>query len=129
MFENLTVLAMAKKRMDWLAQRQQVLAQNIANADTPNYQPRDLKPIDFKQALAQTQTVAVTHPRHVAPAPAAAEASAQKMKKPYETAPDGNAVVLEEQMHKIGEARGAYDLAANLFNKQLKMLRTALGRS
>lgn len=128
MFNDLTVLAMARKRMDWLAQRQQVLAQNVANADTPNYQPRDLKPLDFKQALAQTRSVTLTHPQHVAPVAAQTEASAQKVKKPYETAPDGNAVVLEEQMHKIGEARGAYDLAANLISKQFKMFRIALGR-
>lgn len=131
MFDNLSVLALAKQRMDWLAERQRVLAQNVANADTPNYQPKDLKPVDFKQALreAQPAAVAVTHPRHVVPAGMAGNGfAAERIKAPYETAPDGNAVVLEEQMQRIGDTRGAYELAANLLGKQFKMLRAALGR-
>jgi len=35
------------QRMSWLTRRQEVLAQNIANADTPGYVPRDLDPLDF----------------------------------------------------------------------------------
>ncbi|MHA1152522.1 MAG: flagellar basal body protein, partial [Alphaproteobacteria bacterium] len=37
--------------MEWLSQRQKVLADNIANADTPNYQPRDLNPSEFQRIL------------------------------------------------------------------------------
>jgi flagellar basal-body rod protein FlgB len=42
---------MISRRMDWLSQRQTVLSQNVANADTPNYQPRDLKTLDFRAEL------------------------------------------------------------------------------
>lgn len=132
MFDDLSVLAMAKKRMDWLAERQKVLAQNIANANTPDYRPQDLKPVDFQQALreAQPPAVTVTHPRHVVPAGlVGAGFDAERIKTPYETAPDGNAVVLEEQMQKVGDNRGAYELAANLLSKHFKMLRTTLGRN
>jgi len=39
------------QRMDWLGQRQKVLAQNIANADTPDYVPHDLKPQEFRRMV------------------------------------------------------------------------------
>ena len=49
--------------------------------------------------------------------------------KSYETSPNGNAVVLEEQMIKVSELQANYQLAANLYQKNLGMLRTAIGRS
>lgn len=132
MFENLSLFVMAKKRMDWVAQRQEVLAKNVANADTPKYQSQDVKPLDFKETLQQTQQVsaAVTNPMHISTQPIVSDGQFDvvKVKKPYESAPDGNGVVLEEQMMKMNEAKGAYELAANLFQKNVKLLRTALGR-
>lgn len=131
MYDKLSVVALAKDRMDWVAKRQEVLAENISNANTPKYVPNDLKPFDFKTALAGTNPsvqVAVTNPMHVQPVitdPNSVIAS----KKTFESSPDGNAVVLDEQMAKLGEAKSTYDVAAGLFQKQFKMLRTALGKS
>ena len=48
---NLGLFQVVKKRLNWLGQRQEVLAQNIANADTPNYRSSDLKPYNFKELL------------------------------------------------------------------------------
>ena len=45
------LLSMLRTRMTWLHQRQDVLSQNVANADTPGYVARDLKPLDFKDML------------------------------------------------------------------------------
>jgi flagellar basal-body rod protein FlgB len=133
MFEKLNILSMAKRRMDWVAQRQEVLAQNIANADTPNYRPGDVKPFDFKAALQGTQQPAVaatvTSPLHVTSQPVARPYEVVRDRVPYETSPDGNQVVLEEQMLKVNEARSAYDVAASLFQKHVRMIRTAIGRN
>jgi flagellar basal-body rod protein FlgB len=38
-------------RMSWLSQRQAVLSQNIANADTPDYRPKDLRVADFTRLV------------------------------------------------------------------------------
>ena len=38
-------------KMEYLSQRQNIISQNIANADTPGYQPKDLKPVDFGQTV------------------------------------------------------------------------------
>ena len=45
---DIPILAMLRTRMQWQQQRQQVLAQNVANADTPGFQPEDLKPFTLK---------------------------------------------------------------------------------
>ena len=45
---QIPLFEMLTRRMSWLNERQKVLAQNIANADTPHYVPRDLEPLDFE---------------------------------------------------------------------------------
>ncbi|MBI5164675.1 MAG: flagellar basal body rod protein FlgB [Magnetospirillum sp.] len=128
MFEKLTLLAMARKKMDWLAQRQEVVAGNIANANTPKFIPKDLKALDFKSVLAETNPAVrpvATNAAHIVPEMQDPN-TVLSQKKTYESSPDGNAVVLEEQMAKLGEAKSAYDTAANLFQKQVRMLRLAI---
>ncbi|KAF0136087.1 MAG: flagellar basal-body rod protein FlgB [Rhodospirillaceae bacterium] len=74
---NLTLFNMAKRHIDWMAQREQVLATNVANADTPDFQPSDVRPLDFQKLLrAQAPMAAIArngpgrrnasrpHPRH-----------------------------------------------------------------
>ena len=48
---DLTLFAAVKKRLNWLGQRQEILAQNISNADTPDYKAKDLKPYAFRDLL------------------------------------------------------------------------------
>ena len=68
---NLPVFGLIRQRMNWLNQRQEVIAQNVANADTPDYPSRDLKAFDFKNVIRQnrpkTQRVAIniTKPTHI----------------------------------------------------------------
>ena len=130
MFDKLSVVTLAKNRMDWVAKRQEVLAENIANANTPKFVPSDLKSFDFKSVLNDsnpTVQVKVTNPMHVQPVMTDPQ-TVIKDRKDFESSADGNAVILEEQMAKVGEAKSAYDTAASLFQKQFKMLRTALGK-
>lgn len=128
MYDKLNLVNLAKNRMDWVARRQEVLAENIANANTPGYIPSDVKP--FKAALTETllpiQPVA-THAAHMRPEVRDPRVVVET-KKTFESSPDGNAVVLDEQMAKLGDAKGAYDLAASLMQKQFKMIKTALGK-
>jgi len=129
MYENLTVLGMARKAMDWVAHRQQVLSENIANADSPGYLPSDLKPLNFKNVLHDTAQPAVlpvqTDPRHIVPKltdPNVVEVQ----KTDYESSPNGNAVILEEQMNKVGDSKAMYEQVTALFQKNVSLLRTAI---
>ncbi len=129
MYENLTVLGMARKAMDWVAQRQEVLSENIANINSPGYLPSDLKDLDFKNVLHTVAQPAVlptqTDARHIVPKLQDPNV-VQTIKKDYESSPDGNAVVLEEQMEKLGTSKAMYDQVTALFQKNVSLLRTAI---
>jgi flagellar basal-body rod protein FlgB len=129
---NLGLFRLLNKKMDWLGQRQEVLAENVANADTPKYRPNDLANFDFKTALAEPHHLraATTHPAHQA-APQAGEGPGKlaKTKRPYETKPDGNAVIVEEQMLKVSQTVADYNTVTNLYRKNVALLKMALGRS
>lgn len=132
MFDKLSVIALAKSRMDWVAKRQEVLAENVANANTPKFIPSDVKDFNFKAVLQNSGNVSavqvkVTNPMHVQPV-MTDTLNVVKDRRDFESSADGNAVVLDEQLAKLGEAKGAYDTAASLFQKQYKMLKTALGK-
>jgi flagellar basal-body rod protein FlgB len=128
---NLKLFKMAMTRMDWASQRQRVLSQNISNADTPDYRPSDLKQLDFKQVLrGQMDTrvqVARTDPGHLkGTIPEQAKFHDVGQRKTFEASPDGNQVVVEEQMQKVSDTRAAYDTAVTLMQANLKMLSIAV---
>ncbi|CUW37275.1 Flagellar basal-body rod protein FlgB [Magnetospirillum sp. XM-1] len=131
MYDDLGIFKMAKAQMDWIAQRQEVLAGNIANANTPRYLPKDIKPLNFKEVLAGTSQpevgAAATNAKHIVPEMAPSPFKAVTQRRTYESTPDGNAVILEEQMAKMGEANSRYNAAASLFQKYQKMIKTASG--
>jgi flagellar basal-body rod protein FlgB len=130
---KLTLFKMMGARMGYLSERQKVLAENVANADTPYYRPSDLKPMDFQKVLRGDQRIrmSVTSPIHLAGTNNAPVFQAEKAAfgKTYETSPNGNAVVLEEQMMKVADLQANYQLAANLYQKNVAMLRSAIGRA
>ncbi len=125
---DLPLLSQIRGRLNWLDERQRVIAQNVANADTPGYVARDLKaPRDFATALQGSGgavRMTATHGRHIAPAGPASRFDAARSPD-SETTLDGNSVVVEEQMLKMAESRMAYDAAIGFYQKSLSMLRLA----
>jgi flagellar basal-body rod protein FlgB len=128
---DIPLFAMLKSRMGYLSQRQRVIAENVANANTPGYAPRDLKPFSFEaqvQAAAGPGAVAVTQPGHMLPLHAASGSGASfkpVAAKDSETTLDGNSVVLEEEMIKMSQARMDYDAAVSFYEKALNMITLA----
>jgi flagellar basal-body rod protein FlgB len=125
--DNLGLFKLMSRRMGWLTQRQEVLSQNIANANTPNYKPEDLKPFTFQDALGDSHRMemTLTATGHLPGTRPTADNKARRQRDTYETKPDGNAVVLEEQMMKVGQTQMDYDTVLNLYKKQLSMIQTA----
>ena len=129
---NVPMFGLIRRRMAWLSQRQEVLAQNIANADTPKYQSHDLKPFKAKEEIQTGPSqfriqVAMTNPMHIAgPRQGTGPFRETKERRPYETAPDGNAVVLEEQMVKMDQNATNHRLVNELYRKQLSMFKRVL---
>ena len=130
-WSNTAPFGILKQRLEWLGQRQQVLARNIANADTPGYVPSDVEPFRFRLALRGATgpvQLAATRPDHLAgtlPAPSAW--TIRRDQHPVEATPNGNAVDLEEQMAKLNEVGTSHRLATQLYRKYLGMMRTAAG--
>lgn len=119
------------RRMQWLGQRQNVLSQNIANTDTPGYRPQDLKQGPFERVLARAVAAvqpAATHPAHLQGRSAQPGAvGAKDQRHTFETAPSGNAVVIDEQLIKVAETQMSHQTMTNLYRKHTQMLRAALG--
>ena len=127
---KLNIFEAMGRKMSWLGQRQSVLSENIANADTPDYVPQDLKTGAFPRALATAARrvkPTATHPQHLSGIGAKkGPYDAAKQRGSYEVAPSGNAVVIEEQLVKVGQTQMHYQAMTNLYRKHLSMLRTAL---
>lgn len=124
---DLPLLQQIKGRLGWLDERQRVIAQNVANSDTPGYAARDLKaPSDFARALAEGGRLPMTRTSaaHLSPPGPAARFTASDAPD-SETTLDGNSVVVEEQMLKMAESRMAYDAAIGFYQKSMQMIRMA----
>lgn len=128
--EKLTLFSAVKGRLKWLTQRQEVLAQNIANADTPKYKASDLKAFKFKDVLSRENSqvrMSVTDASHQLGARRRIRDFAEEVERnPYETAPNGNSVVLEEQLAKVNENHTKHQLVTQLYKKHLSMITTAV---
>lgn len=126
---KLTLFNGLEKKVDWLNQRQSVLSLNVANANTPGYVSQDLKPFDFKEAVAAKMPAPkASHGAHVTEVAAGGLAERpDEDRRPYELAPDGNAVVLEEQMIKATETAMDHQLMTSLYQRNVNLFKIALG--
>ena len=120
-------------KMNYLDQREKIIAQNIANANTPDYKPKDLEKVDFGSILkgmtGDTPAIAPvsTNAMHLLPNGTPTNAKSSVMKKTYDVMPTGNAVVLEEQMVNSAQTMTDYNLMTAIYEKNVSMIRTALG--
>jgi flagellar basal-body rod protein FlgB len=129
---KLPLFSMMTERLAWLGKRQQVLAHNVANADTPGYMARDLKAPNFREMLGQASTgriaMAQTTAKHIAPAGASKTDYKSDVDKDGEFSLSGNSVDIEEQMMKVAQTAMDHQVTVNLYRKHIAMMKTALGR-
>lgn len=135
--QNIGLMKAIGARMDYLNERQRIISQNIANADTPNYRPKDLKPIDFSSVLKGLDNngglrLAAPSSGHTASGLGGGDVPAAKtgeMEDIYEVTPTGNAVVVEEQLMAASQNVADYNLMTSLYQKQVRLMNIALGRN
>lgn len=130
--QNIGLFKALNAKMHYLDTRQKVLAQNVANADTPHYVPKDLSKVDFGTVLKNVTKdnsvrVETTNPMHMPPANQIDNPKNKGAKLVYEVAPDGNEVSLEEQMVKSSQNTMDYNLMTTLYAKNVNLIKTALG--
>lgn len=117
-----------RTRLDQLSERQRLISENIANASTPGYRPRDLDTSGFERLLAQSSNggalqMTRTNPAHMTPG--GSPQARIITRDDSETTMDGNAVVLEDQMARAAETRMAFETGVALYQKGLQLVRLA----
>jgi flagellar basal-body rod protein FlgB len=115
---------LAERRLSWLDRRSAVLAQNVANADTPSWRVRDLQPFDA--ALTRVGVLPLrTNSQHLA---GTSTTVAGTRTLTGERSPDGNAVRLDVELTKVADTDTAHMLVSDIWKKYMGLFRTALGR-
>jgi flagellar basal-body rod protein FlgB len=124
---DIPILSMLRTRMHWHQDRQHLLAENVANSDTPKFRPRDLRELKFDgPGTPGALTLAQTNVAHVAPA---GQTSFQTMRANHiETRPGGNSVNVEDEMLKVAQNQMEYQAASALYTRSLGLIKTALGK-
>jgi len=118
-------------RMSWLNERQRLLAENVANANTPGFQSKDLEELNFPELLrksAATVGMTQTSGKHIQ---SVAHVGAAKFKvQASDEAADksGNSVSLELEMMKVSQSVADHELMTNLYRKGMDLMRIALSR-
>ena len=133
MLGDLPFLSALRTQMQWHSSRQSLLAENIANADTPGYRARDLERVDHEAVFHVGRPVASgptrTDVKHIAGRAIVDQTGFEHGRKPtFEITPEGNSVVLEEEVMKMTSNQLDYQTVASIYQKSLGMLRMAVGR-
>ena len=131
---DIPILSMLRTRLQYSQERQRVLAENVANADTPSYRARDLTPPKFEApnevAAAPVSAVSLTRTAsgHIAGIGQSDSPFRTESKGSYEVSPSGNAVNLEQEMMKVAANQMDYQAATALYTRSISLIKTALGK-
>ncbi|MCA0320868.1 MAG: flagellar basal body rod protein FlgB [Proteobacteria bacterium] len=142
---DVPLFSMLRTRMRWHQDRQKLLAENVANADTPHYRARDLRAPDFESMMrgsagASASTgvsggaggssgpMRVTNARHIAVASSQGTSFDVRRDTGVRATPDGNRVNLEDEMLKVAQNQMDYQAVTGLYQRSLGLIRTALGK-
>src|SRR5260370_21553353 len=119
---DIPTFAMLRTRMQWHQQRQQVLAQNVANSDTPNFRPQDLDAPQFELSApsAAPLQLARTDAGHLQGFGGAASFRGEPNQ--YQVRPARNAVNLEAQLIKRAHNNMDYRAPTQLYIRRLHLL-------
>ncbi len=123
-------IAFQSKALGLRAYRQQVLAENIANADTPNYKARDFSfksALDSAMAGRATGGLAMerTAPGHLSGTTGRALADL-KFRQPMQSSADGNTVEMDVERAEFAENALRYEASLTFINSRIKGLMTAI---
>jgi flagellar basal-body rod protein FlgB len=126
MFDN--VFGIHEQALLLHGQRLSVLANNIANVDTPNYKARD---IDFAEVLGNTDggatlPMAMTNSAHMALTDGGLPAGEVKYRNPYQASLDGNTVEMPVEQAAFAENNVRYQASLNFINSDIADLKYAI---
>jgi len=127
---DIPILSMLRDRMEWHQERQRVLAENVANADTANYQAKDLAPPDFSRELsAASVSLATTEPGHIGGGSSGGSQFTTESSGRFEVRPSGNSVTHEDEMMKVASNQMDFEAVSGLYIHSLALIKLAVGKS
>lgn len=122
--ENLSLFELASALARHAGQRHRVIAENVANADTPGYRAREVE--DFRATVKEAFTARATRPGH-------AGAEMPRAPRVFELdlppEPNGNTVSIEDQAVRGAEAQQQHAMALAVYAKAVDIFRLGLGRA
>jgi len=125
MVENLSLFELASALARHAGQRHRVIAENVANADTPGYRARDVE--DFRATVKEAFTARATRPGHAGASEAPRAPRSFELPQPPE--PNGNSVSVEDQAVRAAEAQHQHAMALAVYSKAVDIFRLGLGRA
>lgn len=127
MFQDLNIFHTATAMAKHAGLRQSVIAQNIANADTPGFRAKDVAPFEAVFTASSTGAQRTTRSGHIRQSDTSAHASVLKFTD-AEPSPNGNSVSLEEEMLKSVSVSKDHNKALAIYRHGMTVIRTVLGR-
>ncbi len=128
MFNKLEIFQMASALASHASARQNAVAQNVANADTPGYRARDLASFTETYQTGAAPHLRATRPGHIGAGASGYEPRMVTSEVPGTRSPNGNSVSLENEMVRGIEIKRQHDRALAIYRSSMGILRTALGR-
>jgi flagellar basal-body rod protein FlgB len=129
---DLSLFTALTEKMKWHQTRQGLLAENVANAETPGYRGHDLEAFGFEEHMRNVSTATITtlttSPNHIVAKSDGGGAFGAHAMNNFEVTPEGNGVTLEDEMMKVASNQMDYQTVTTLYTRSLRLLRTALGR-
>jgi flagellar basal-body rod protein FlgB len=131
---DLPILSALRTKMQWHQERQRVLAENVSNANTPNFRPSDLVEPKFDRkgtnvdATMGSLAMMRTSASHIGVSGGAPSFRGDGGRSGFLTKPAGNSVNLEDQMMKVSANQMDYAAATSLYTRSLGLLKTAIGK-
>ena len=129
---NIPLFSALSEKMKWHQARQGLLAENVANAETPGYRGRDLKAYGFAEDMQRLSVASIsttaTNPMHITKAGSDADGFGSRRLNNFEITPEGNGVTLEDEMMKVTTNQMDYQAVTAVYQRSIRILKTALGR-
>ena len=130
---KLPLLSAITEKMKWHQARQNLLSENVANAETPGYRGRDLAAFSYdassRMQPAPVVATVATRPGHiVASSTGSTGGFAARELNSFEITPEGNGVTLEDEMMKVAANQLDYQSITAVYTRSVKLIKTALGK-
>lgn len=128
---DMPIFAALRNKMQWHQTRQTLLAENVANAETPGYKGRDLAHFNYQDHVERpglSVATRATDARHFSVGGSNAKAFGVMRMNNFEIMPEGNGVTLEEEMMKVTTNQMDYQAATTLYTRSMRLMRIALGK-